>query len=224
MRRWVRRVALGGAAASMAAALIAPGAGAQDEPVDDPADDDVTLPDSFGGAATAAAVEASVITPTLIPVSGLFDLKFVEGRGTYERSNQEGRSSLLYPGNGLVIGPDLLCGMFIGPQIPPEGLRVLRPDPRGLRQLPVSADGVVDSLHPDASTEGAVALGEAADPVSFGAVGARAHAGTRRHVRPRPRSADLRVLGAPGARCPHAALRPAGHRDARRQPRCASMA
>lgn len=185
----VRGVLLAAAAASLAAFALAPQAGAQDEPA-------AVLPDSFGGAASAQALGASVLTPALVPVEGLFDLGFVEGRGTYERSNQEGRASLVFPGNGGISGPSLLCGTFLGPSIPPEGEVLFGPILATCAQYEYPLAVYVDSLSPDGATDGGLQLGEAADPISLGAVGAQAHAGidattTNAEV------SDLSILGLP---------------------------
>ncbi len=115
IRSVARRLALAGAAVSLAIGLAAPGARAQEE------DAPPVLPDAFFGAASATALGIDLVTPALVPVPGLFAFAVAEGRGTYEPSNQEARASLLFPGNGLIIGPNLLCGTFFGPNIPPEG-------------------------------------------------------------------------------------------------------
>jgi hypothetical protein len=181
-----RAALLVGALASLA--VFASEAGAQDAAPE--------LPDSFAAAASAQAIGIAAITPALVPVEGLFDLGFVEGRGTYERSNQEGRASVFYPGSGIVTGPSLLCGTFLGPEIPPEGEPLFGPVIRSCLQYQYPLSVTVDPLVPDAATEGGLQLGELSDPISFGAVGARAHAGedattTEAEV------ADLRVLGLP---------------------------
>lgn len=177
-----------GAALSFAAFVAAPGASAQDAPAD--------LPDSFAGSASAQALGAALVTPALVPVEGLFDLGFVEGRGTYERSNQEGRASLVFPGNGGVSGPSLLCGTFLGPNIPPEGMVLFGPilQTCGQYQYPLAV--YVDSLAPDGSTDGGLQLGAASDPISLGAVGARAHAGEDATTT-EAEATDLDVLGLP---------------------------
>lgn len=177
--------------AALAFGAFATGAGAQSAPPDPP-----DQPDSFGGAASAQALGAAVLTPALLPVEGLFDLGFVEGRGTYERSNQEGRASLVYPGSGLVTGPSLLCGTFLGPNIPPEGEPLFGPIVRSCLQYEYPLAVFVDSLRPDASTEGSLQLGALDDPISLGAVGARAHAGEDATTT-EAEAGDLRVLGLP---------------------------
>lgn len=174
--------------AALSFAAFATDAGAQGAPAE--------LPDSFAGAASAQALGAAVLTPALVPVEGLFDLGFVEGRGTYERSNQEGRASLVFPGNGLVSGPSLLCGTFLGPNIPPEGQVLFGPilQTCGQYQYPLAV--YVDSLSPDGATEGGLQLGSASDPISVGAVGARAHAGEDATTT-EAEANDLDILGLP---------------------------
>jgi hypothetical protein len=174
----------------MLAFLLLPTARAQD------AEEVGVRPEAFAGAAFASAVDLAVVTPALVPVPGLFDLSIVEGRGTYESSNQEGRASLFFPGNGVISGPSLLCGTFLGPSIPPEGAALFGPilDACGQYRYPLAV--YVDELVPDASTDGQLALGAASDPVSFRAVGASAHAGddgtwTRAQV------SDVQALGVP---------------------------
>ena len=176
------------AAAAVSFVAFATGAEAQDPPSD--------RPDGYAGAASAQALGAALITPALVPVEGLFDLGFVEGRGTYDASNQEGRASLVFPGNGAISGPSLLCGTFLGPNIPPEGLVLFGPilDTCGQYQYPLAV--YVDSLSPDGSTDGGLQLGALTDPVSLGAVGASAHAGDDATTTEAEIS-DLRLLGLP---------------------------
>lgn len=181
-----RGVLLSGAILSFVA--FATDAGAQDAPPD--------RPDSFAGAASAQALGTALLTPALVPVEGLFDLGFVEGRGTYERSNQEGRASLVYPGSGIITGPNLLCGTFLGPQIPPEGEPLFGPILQACGQYNYPLAVFVDSLTPDAATDGGLALGAPGDPISLGAVGARAHAGDDATTT-EAEASDLRILGLP---------------------------
>jgi hypothetical protein len=174
--------------AALSFAAFATDAGAQDASSD--------LPDSFAGAASSQALGVAAITPALVPVPGLFDFGLVEGRGTYERSNQEGRASVFYPGSGVVTGPNLLCGTFLGPEIPPEGEPLFGPIVRSCLQYQYPLSVTVDPLVPDAATEGGVQIGELSDPASFGAVGARAHAGEDATTTEAEVS-DLRVIGLP---------------------------
>jgi hypothetical protein len=162
----------------------------------DAGDEVGSRPSAFAGAAFASAVDLSVLTPALLPVPGVFDLSLVEGRGTYESSNQEGRASLFFPGNGAISGASLLCGTFLGPAIPPEGQVLFGPilEACGQYQYPLTV--YVDEQSPDGSTEGQLALGADTDPISLRAVGASAHAdddGTRT----RAQAADVAVLGVP---------------------------
>ena len=111
----VRRLARGAAVAGAVGALVLffaqPFVAAQEQP---------DLPESFSGNASAAALNLTVLTPALVPVEDLFDTYVAEGRATYEPANQEGRASLVLPGNAGVMGPGLLCGEFVGPQAPEQ--------------------------------------------------------------------------------------------------------
>jgi hypothetical protein len=108
----------------------------------------------------------------LLPVPEVFRFIALDGTGTYETSNQQARASLLFPGNGLILGPSLVCGTF-GKEFPPEFGPILDTCMQYQYPLTVYADG----FEPDGATAGALALGDPADPVSGNAVGARAHAG-----------------------------------------------
>jgi hypothetical protein len=164
--------------------LAQPLVGAQERP---------DLPDSFGGNASSAALNLALVTPALVPVEDLFDTYVAEGRATYEPDNQEGRASLVLPGNAGVMGPGLVCGEFLGPQAP-EQLQPFVDACNGYR-YPLSV--VVDPLNPDGQTEGAGSLGEAGDPFSVQAAGAHAHAGTDATTTDAEVGA-IRLTGAPG--------------------------
>ncbi len=56
----------------------------------------------------------------------------------YEASKQSGRASLVYPGNGVVSGPNLVCGTFI-PNLPPEAIPFFGPILDGVHRDPVPA-------------------------------------------------------------------------------------
>jgi hypothetical protein len=193
MTRVVRGVLAVGAVIAFAAFLALPTAQAQDA-TDDAAT--AARPESFGGAARASALDVALLTPDLLPLPGLFEFGLVEGRGTYESSSQEGRTSLLYPGNGAISGASLLCGTFVGPAIPPEGAALFGPvlDVCGQYEYPLTV--YVDSLHPDGTTAGALQLGRSGDPLALDAVGASAHAGADGTVT-RSQVSDLRLLGIP---------------------------
>lgn len=187
-RTVARRLALGGAAASLAAGLVMPGATAQQ-------DEEVVLPDAFAGAASATAVGVHLLTPALLPVEGLFEFAVAEGRGTYDSSNQEARASLLFPGNGAISGPSLACDQ-IRANVPPEGAPIFGPLLAACAQFRFPLAVFADSLAADRQTEGAFALGDHGDPVSAQATGARAHAaldGTTTDSE----VGDLRIAGAP---------------------------
>lgn len=180
---------MAGSLVALAAFLVLPPARAQD-------DAEGTRPETFAGAASASALDVAVLTPALVPVPNLLDLAVVEGRGTFESSNQEGRASIFFPGNGVISGPSLLCGTFLGPQIPPEGAALFGPilDACGQYRYPLAV--FVDELVPDASTDGRLTLGADTDPVSLRAVGAIAHAADD-STTTRAQVADLQLLGVP---------------------------
>jgi hypothetical protein len=184
----VRRLLLAGSVVSLAAFFALPGARAQDATG--------PRPSAFAGAASASAVDVSVLTPALLPVPGLFDLSLVEGRGTYESSNQEGRASLVFPGNGVISGASLLCGTFLGPSIPADAAPIFGPVLQACGQYKYPLAVYVDEQNPDGSTEGQLALGAATDPISLRAVGASAHAGDD-GTTTRAQATDLQLLGVP---------------------------
>lgn len=188
-RRALRRLLALGSLTSLTAFVALPPVAAQDDAA-------AVLPDAFAGAASASALDLALITPDLLPVPGLFDLAIVEGQGTYERSNQSGRASLLYPGNGVVSGPSLLCGTFLGPAIPPEGAPLFGPilDACGQYAYPLAV--FVDEQQREAGTEGQLALGGVGDPISLRAVGASARAAAD-GTTTRAQASDLRLLGVP---------------------------
>jgi hypothetical protein len=200
-RRRARRLLVVGAVASLAAAFVAPGARAQE-------DEPVTLPDSFVGFASASALDVQLLTPALLPVENLFAFRVAEGRGSYEPSNQESRASLLFPGEGLVKGPGLACDQFRA-NVPPEGEPLFGPLVRTCAGYAFPLAVYADSLQGEGSTEGAVALGTAGDPISLEATGARARAGIEATTTDSQVS-DLRIVGAPGLGSLDALLQAAG--------------
>lgn len=188
LRRYLGRASLVAAAGTAALAVAGPVAFAQEATPD--------LPESFAGAASASALNLALLTPSLVPVEDLFDVHVAEGRGAYESGNQEGRASLLLGGNGLVLGPSLLCGSFIRPEVTPESEPILGPIVELCSQYRYPLAVFVDPLQPDAQTEGAASLGEPTDPLAVQAVGARAHAGLDATTTD-AEVGELRLLGAP---------------------------
>lgn len=165
-RRALRRVCLVAAAACAALAVVAPSSPAQE------ADDTVPRPDVFSGSASSTVASVKVDREALLPVSDLFRFAALDGVSTYESSNQTARAALLFPGNGLILGPSLACGTF-GGQFPPEFKPIL--DTCLKYKYPLIADA--DAFNPDAASTGTVALGQPSDLLSGTALGARAHAG-----------------------------------------------
>lgn len=182
-RRAARRVCVGAAAVFAGLALAVP-VGAQDEA---PA----TRPDVHRGAASALVASVEVDRDALLPVDDLFRFIALDGSSVYETDLQTARASLLFPGNGLILGPNLACGTF-GAQFPPPFKPVLDACTAYDYPLSVRADATV----PDRTTTGALALGAPTDPVSGEAVAARAHAdadGASSYAA----MEELRVLGLP---------------------------
>ncbi len=162
LRRRLARVSVTGAIVCLVLAGLGQ-AGAQDVPP--------PRPDVFRAAATSEVASAFLDREALLPVNDAFRFVALDGTGTFESSNQTARSSIFYPGNGVVSGPALACDTF-GGQFPEQFAPVL--DACRQYQYPLSV--FADSLHPDASTSGSAQLGAPADPVSARAVRAVAHA------------------------------------------------
>ena len=149
------------------------------------------LPPVWRGAASAGVATVDVNRDALLPVEGIFRFIALDGSSVYETDLQTARASLLYPGEGAVQGPNLLCGTF-GSAFPPEFKPVL--DACLSYQYPLSVRA--DASKPDAATDGGAALGKPSDPVSANAVGATAHAAAD-GARTSAQANDLRVLGLP---------------------------
>jgi hypothetical protein len=147
---------------------VAPGTGAGAQ-----VDDLGPRPEVFSSAASSRAVTLFFDRPGLLPVEDLFRIIALDGEALYQSSVQRARTSLLFPGQGLVVGPSLACSQVPADKVPAFFLPVLAACLAYQFPLSVQADG----LNPDASTEGRVALGTASDPVSAVAVGGLAHAG-----------------------------------------------
>jgi hypothetical protein len=174
-----------GAAAVCAALSLAVPVGAQDEAPS-------IRPDIHRGAASALVASVEADRDALLPVDDLFRFIALDGSSVYETDLQTARASLLFPGNGLILGPNLACGTF-GAQFPPELAPVL--DACTTYDYPLSVRA--DASMPERTTTGAVALGTPSDPVSGEAVAARAHAdadGASSYAA----MEELRVLGLPG--------------------------
>jgi hypothetical protein len=128
-------------------------------------------PDIFRGAASGFVASVEADREALLPVEDLFRFIALDGSAVYETDLQTARASLLFPGNGLVLGPNLACGTF-GGQAPPELAPLIDTCLTYEYPLSVTANGTA----PDRATEGSLALGAPTDPVSAQAIAARAHA------------------------------------------------
>lgn len=183
-RRTARRACLGAAAVCLAFAFAAPSAPAQES-------DDVPRPDVFRGSASSQVASVQLDRDALLPVPELFRFIALDGDSTYESSSRQARSSLLFPGNGLILGPSLACGTF-GGQFPEE----FKPIVDACLQYKYPLTVFADDFEPDGATSGSLALGAPNDPLSGNAVRAQAHAGEEATTTDAAVQ-DLRVLGLP---------------------------
>lgn len=183
MRQRARRVFVVSAGISLLLAVGMPSSNAQG--------DDVPPPEVFRGSASAQVASVQVDRGALLPVPDVFKFIALDGAGTYESSHREARSSLLFPGNGLIMGPSLLCGTF-GGQFPAQFKPILDTCLQYKYPLTVFAD----DFEPDGATSGSLAFGSPADSISGNAVRAQAHAGEDATTTDAAMQ-DLRVLGVP---------------------------
>lgn len=165
VRRHARRVLLALAAACAVFALVAPAVGAAD-------DDELPPPEVFSGAASALGVSADIHPPDLLPIGDLFKFTALDGGSVYQSSNKTATASILFPGQGALQGPSLLCGTFLAPQVPAEFKPIVDACLKYKYPLTVTAD----EFEPDASTTGSLNLGDAKADIGGEAVLARAHA------------------------------------------------
>ncbi|MEY2425478.1 MAG: hypothetical protein QOI61_1050, partial [Actinomycetota bacterium] len=183
-RRQTRRVCFAVAATCLVLAFIAPTAGAAEE-------DDVVRPSVWGGDAQSLAVSIELNRDALLPVPELFKFIALDTASTYGSSSQAARASLVFPGNGAILGPSLACGTF-GGQFPPEFKPIL--DTCLKYQYPLTV--FADEFDPDSSTNGSLAFGTPKNDIALNATTARAHAaidGSNSDAVVQ----DLRVLGIP---------------------------
>lgn len=189
-RTWAARACAAGVAACLAVGVLGT-AGAQEE---------IVRPDIFRSSATALGASVMADRAGLLPIPEVFRFIALDGAGTYESSNQEARSSLFFPGNGVIQGPNLACGTF-GGEFPPEFSPIIDACLEARYPLTVYAD----SLDPEGASVGSLTLGGRGDPVSSNAVRATANATIEATVTDAAMS-DLRVVGlqaaSPGALLP----------------------
>ncbi|MEY2419675.1 MAG: hypothetical protein QOG90_2355 [Actinomycetota bacterium] len=184
VRRSARRVFLALAGTSLLLAFVAPSVGAQ-------TGDDVPPPEVWGANASARAVSVNLDRAGLLPVPDVFNFIALDGAGEYGSSGQQTRASLLFPGNGVLLGPSLACGTF-GGSFPSQFKPILDTCLKYNYPLTVFAD----SFTPDASTNGGLALGTPGNDVQADATLARAHASVE-SAKTDAVLSDLRVLGIP---------------------------
>jgi hypothetical protein len=148
-------------------------------------------PAVWHGTATAHGLTVEVDRDALLPVPGALRFIALEGSSTYDTDNQTARASLLYPGEGVLQGPNLVCGTF-GAAFPPEAKPLL--DLCATYDYPLSV--VANSSRPQVSSVGSEHLGKVTDPISLDATTARALA-TQDATSSDAVLADLKVLGLP---------------------------
>ena len=145
--------------------------------------------ESFGGAAEASAARRGPAHPALLPVPGLFDFGLVEGRGTYESSNQEGRASLALPRQRRDQRRRRCCAArSSGRPSRPRARPLFGPILAGLRAVQVPADGVRRLARtPTTPPTVPLTLGEPATRISLDAVGCQRPRRPTTAPAPRPR-------------------------------------
>lgn len=185
-RRQARRVCFAVAATCLVVAFVGPTVGAAEAPVDD-----VPRPSVWGGSAQSLAASIELNRDALLPVPELFKFIALDTASTYGSSSQAARASILFPGNGAILGPGLVCGTF-GGQFPPEFKPIL--DTCLKYQYPLTV--FADEFDPDSSTNGSLAFGTPNNDISLNGTTARAHAAID-GANSDAVVQDLRVLGIP---------------------------
>lgn len=183
-RRPAQRICIALASACALVAFIAPSAGAAE-------DDDVPPPEVWGANASSRAVSINLDRAGLLPVPDVFNFIALDGSAEYGSSSQQARASLLFPGNGVLLGPSLACGTF-GGQFPAEFKPIL--DTCLKYQYPLTV--FADAFNPDSSTNGSLSLGTPKNDIQADATLARAHAAADKTTTDAVLQ-DLRVLGIP---------------------------
>ena len=182
-RRASRRLCFALAGVCALGALTGP-ARAQEE-------DTVPPPEVFRGEATSLVASVGTDREALLPVPSVFRFIALDTASIYEGDRQTARASIFFPGNGIMQGPNLVCGTF-GGSFPPEFEPVLDLCLQYDFPLSVSAD----ASRPHRETTGSVALGDPSDPVSGDGAAARADA-TPDGASSFATLNELRVLGLP---------------------------
>jgi hypothetical protein len=160
-------------------------------PVGAASDDTAAPPGVFRSTASAQVASVEADREALLPIDDLFRFIALDTSSTYETDLQTARASLMFPGNGFIMGPALACGTF-GGQFPAEFKPILDTCLRYDYPLSVRAD----ASSPDRAATGTLALGAPTDAVSADAVAARAHAAAD-GASGFAAMNDLRVLGLP---------------------------
>ncbi len=153
--------------------------------------DEAPPPEVFRGSASSMVASVQVDRAGLIPVPDLFKFIALDGVSTFESSFREARSSLLFPGNGLILGPSLACGTF-GAQFPPDFKPIL--DFCLQYQYPLTV--FADDFKPKGATPGSAGFGAPTDTISGNAISAKAQVAEDRTTTDAVMQ-DLRVLGVP---------------------------
>jgi hypothetical protein len=183
-RRQARRVLLALAGTSLLLAFVAPSVGAQST-------DDTPPPEVWGATASSRALSVNLDRAGLLPIPDVFNFIALDGYGEYGSSGQQARASLLFPGNGILLGPSLACGTF-GGSFPSQFKPILDTCLKYNYPLTVFAD----SFSPDNNTNGSLSLGTPGNDIQADATLARAHAGDDAAKTDAVLS-DLKVLGIP---------------------------
>ena len=182
--RGIRRFLFASAAVCLVLAFVGPTADAQST-------DTIPPPDVFTGNATSQAISVGLNRDALLPVPDVFKFIALDGQSAYSTSTRQARASLLFPGNGLILGPSLVCGTF-GGMFPPQFKPVL--DQCLQYQYPLTV--FADDFSPDGQTTGNLAVGKPGDTISGNFGGARAHAGEDAATTDAALQ-DLKLLGLP---------------------------
>jgi hypothetical protein len=180
----VRRACFGAAGLCGLLALVPGTSAAQEE-------DLAPRPETFQGRAESIGAVVEVNRDALLPGEDIFRFIALDGLGTYEPAVQSARAALFYPGNGIVSGPNLVCGTF-GGEFPPEFQPIV--DECLEYKFPLIASS--DSFDNESSATGSVALGSPGDPVSGSGARATSRADEDASITDAVVN-DLEVLGLP---------------------------